>query len=500
MNQKIYLLLFACLVIASCKKSTDFESLENQTNTTSSSKRTINGTPTPQFEWENADFMPMPSGSGQVTVPWGSGASRQIAPEILLDYKKIDGWELVYNTFNTSNIPDNLYFVLYNKYRGLLRMYLYIPSGANFINSSNIVHTLGIEGSYLGSSPIMNFGDQTIVNLNNNSPFASEVLQYQAAPATWYAFQYELAYDKNLKDQDYQKLRFSWPVKANQITSVTLNGVQKGTLDGNMNVPSTNLTISSSVSSTNANVIINGNSDVEKAKPSLTTTIFNSLKDLVTKKLTSLATGFVSNIFSGIFGGKSGSSDDVVHLKMNSTLQLTGTLSSNFLVSSTGLSIPGYDQTFTPGFIPNFNGKLGVFYLNNVPTVNEVLYKIPQTGPNGEQLVPKNEYVYTPDMSSINPVYNPDLLNIADIQNFRTEVVVVNSDMYQIDGNLETIGNLQYKTGSSVVSRDQSAGVVGIRVIFDVVPKNGATKSVIVKTFACNLSRSEGGYPGGDVN
>ena len=96
--------------------------------------------PTPSLDWENLDWMPTPS-SQQIPSPWvGQGSIASLyGIDVLNDRKASDGWTLVYNTFtsNTSSQLVNPYFVLYNKYRGLLSFYLYITT--QFISPSSYV-------------------------------------------------------------------------------------------------------------------------------------------------------------------------------------------------------------------------------------------------------------------------------------------------------------------------------------------------------------------------
>ncbi|WP_443945150.1 hypothetical protein ACJVDH_19875 [Pedobacter sp. AW1-32] len=491
----LIVLAFIISGMVSCKKGLE---TDNQSTLLKPENR-LAGTPAYAFDWENSDFMPTPAGSAAIPVPWGSGASRQFTVEIANDYKSVNGWTLVYNTFNTSVPQDRLYFILYNKYRGLLRMYYYLPNTTNLIASANIVHKLGIEGMYASSSPIMNFAGAQVVDFNSNSGFASTLEQWQVAPATWYAFEYELAYDPNLYAQSFGTLNFIWPITSNQITQVAINGTITGTLTGNISTPGLDLTVSPTISINNGSQLtIKGDSDVEKAKPSIASQLYSSLKNLVAGKLTSALGGVVENIFSGIFGGKNDASSDNVSLKIDASVSLTGTMTSNVLLSAGALSVPGYNQAFTPGFTPLYNDVLGVFYLSNKPIMEEVVHIIPQKDSFGNYITPKRQYVYSPRISSLNLIFNPSVLNIATIQNIRYQAVLHYSDMYEMVGGHETVGESQYVIGSTVGTTGQGGGVVGVRVTFDVVPNDGSPKSVITKTFAVNVETSEVTDPEGE--
>lgn len=442
-------------------------------------------TPYP-LDWENIDYMPTPPGMAAVLVPWASGASRQFAPELANDYSASSGWTLVYNTFNTTITHDNWYFILYNKYTGMIRMYYYIPSNANYITSSNLIYKLATEGSYASSSPILNFADQQFVDIGTNSSFATTIQQWQVARSTWYVLQYELAYDQNMYAQSFTSFNFLWPIRSSSITNVAINGTITGTLKGNITTPGSDFTIAPSFTlngdNNSSSVTINGSSDAEKLKPSLGITLFNKIKDA----LLSGAQGIVKNILSGIFK-RSSSTPPVenTNLKIDAKVSLTGTLTSDFLLTSAAFSIPGYNQTNTTGFAPLYNQPLGVFYLSAKPAVDISVQYVP-TDTRSNRL-----YTCTVDDNSFNFIFNPTVLAIADIENITKEILVDDSildyggvisggeaetpiagrSLYLITGNLQTYDNVDFYQHTYV------------RISFDVVPKDNSPTYRISKTF-----------------
>ena len=493
----IGLVLLIIFTITSCKKNS--EQIIKKDNDKDKSISTFGFTP-PPLDWENIDYMPTPPGLPQILVPWASGASRQFAAEMANDYKSLDGWVLVYNTFNNISVPDNWYFILYNKYRGLMRMYYYVPSGSNFITSKNIIQTLAIEGSYSASSPLMNFAGQDIININSNSSFGSQIEPYQVAPATWYILQYELAYDQNMSSQSYSSFNFLWTIRSGDISNISLNGTQTGSLTGIVSTPGTNFTISPSFSisgANNSNVIINGSSDAEKLKPTLGQTIVNTIKGAILNG----AQGIIKNILSGIFKkSTSNTPEENVNLKIKTNISLNGTLTSNFLLTSPSFSIPGYDQTSTTGQTPAYNETLGVFYLSNRPTINITYTHIPI--PTCAEPGSPNQYYrynFTVDNNSFQYIFNPAVTSIASIQNIQTDILLPDRglDILPCAGvnTQEFIDNqLYYKVTPSVVTLDPTIGEsilytpVYLRVSFDVVPNNGTSTVRIAKTFAINAT------------
>lgn len=444
------------------------------------------------LDWENIDQMPTPPGFCTVYVPWASGSSRQFPQELAFDYHSVDGWELMYNTFNTTSMSANWYFVLYNKYRGLMRMYYFVPCGSNFIPSANIIHKLATEGSYANSSPMMNFAAQEFVDVNVNSRITSTIEQWQVAPATWYVLQYELAYDQNMQNQSYNTFNFLWPLRSGQITNITMNGVASGTLTGTINTAGSDFTIAPnfniSTSNTNNSVVINGSSDAEKLKPTLGQAIVNNIKSAIT----SGAQGIIKNLLSGIFKKNSSTPAENVNLKIKMNLSLTGQLTSDFLLTSPAFAIPGYNQTTTTGVVPAYNNPLGVFYITDRPDIS-LFFDVTHDPENHSGL-----NTFTIDQNSYQYIFNPAVTSIATIQNIQQEILVHEFCL----GGVEPIGGSFYSTemiGLEKYYRFFHGGVyhvyhrmdpqygVYLRISFDVVPNNGATPVRIAKTFVCDI-------------
>ena len=130
-------------------------------------------------DWETVDLMPTPSGQAPITLPWdGQGSLATIyGNDKLYDFKKNDGWVLLQSSFTTEgNSPlINPYFILYNKYNGLLRVYLYMTT--QFISTSS-----ALEGSISVNDPslsILNFLESGVINAESHKQTFSEFLPGQ---------------------------------------------------------------------------------------------------------------------------------------------------------------------------------------------------------------------------------------------------------------------------------------------------------------------------------
>src|SRR5690606_24430553 len=120
-----------------------------------------------------------PAGQPAIPVPWvGQGSLvGVIADDVLADRKKSDGWKLVYSTFSPTIWNKNPYFMLYNEYRGLLRIFLYVNDMNTFASSTYLQD--GIMQA-TPSTRLLNFLDKDIVDVS--SPNVARVDRIQPRP------------------------------------------------------------------------------------------------------------------------------------------------------------------------------------------------------------------------------------------------------------------------------------------------------------------------------
>lgn len=458
------------------------------------------------LNWETADYMPTPFGT-TILVPWANGSVKGFSPDIWYDYKSSDGWTLVYNVFNTTSLPANPWFALYNQYRGLLRIYVYVTDNG-FVASDYLTSGLNLAPNSIFSS-MLNYIGQDVVDVTKNQTSISKIEPTQLATGTWYASQYEIAYDPNIATSTYQQLGLNWTLKWTSVSSISLGGTQQGTINGTISTPTPSFDISGlltqGVLEATGLTIFSNNAGGDKTNYTQNTlglpgNIFKSIQD----GLQSGLSGVVKNIFNGIFGGSSSNTQEV-NLTMNTKIQLTGnsTQSGAFIPDpGLGIGIPGISNSQSAsGYIPGYNQPMGVFNLAAKPTVNVHTTKTQITKDGG--IYYQYENLYTINAASLNYLWNSAVINSsstgAAITNLTTEVVLLDPDLstfpYQplIGGQEETIGTHTAITGSQVgttyiVARVQPINTnVAIRIKFNVVPNNGAPPSTIVKTFLANL-------------
>ena len=164
---------------------------------------------TERFDWEKIDWMPTPSGGIRIPVPWvGQGSIVADFPlEIVNDRSTAEGWELVYSTFTTKGNESlkNPYFVLYNKFRGILRIYIYLTEDSLFPDRW-LRDRLAVAGR---ESSMLNFMVADVVDVSSCVREFS-VGEYPEVGLKWYMFQYELAYDYRIGKVPYDDIQLKW--------------------------------------------------------------------------------------------------------------------------------------------------------------------------------------------------------------------------------------------------------------------------------------------------
>ncbi|MCM1300741.1 MAG: hypothetical protein NC226_03350 [Bacteroides cellulosilyticus] len=515
----IYLLAFCCLA---CSKTelAEFESdYPAQT-------RAI---PTIDFDWEDCDYMPTPPGQTAIPCPWVGAGS--IAPEFGMDitndrYRK-DGWELIYNTFDTnaSGPLVNPYFILYNKYRGILRVYLYITT--QFITTSHSLQDgLQIVSSFQTS--ILRFLNKSIIDItdNNHSSYFTQVHPYsenESSPVAankWYMFQYELEYDPALSALSNKQIQMSWFVNYLQISKLEIEGKAVGSISGSIGGGGTSDNMINEFVSTGKSIgttalatmginffdknRIAKTENITGNKLSIPAGIFETMYSGLSKALSgsmSELPGKIMGIFSSVFGLNSAQKPTLVNLRLETDISLNGTISSKGSLPSMPISfwIPGTNiASNAPGYIPFYNKSLGVVGFktgSTIPILNTHgdIYQYVEIEPYDRSERP---YVMlylditVPDYTDY-LIINPEVKNIAD--------VIITQRVF-MDNKLEVTSG-RYCLGE--FSNQPPAGMLTgypvnrwnpdwtVQFSIEVKPKNGDNPSIIVKTMKLQEKRRE---------
>ena len=168
-NYIFVVLLFATLSLLSCNNEFD-NVIENEIADSipevvdnSASTRALS---TSTFNWETITTMPTAPGQGTIGVPWvGNGALTALYDlDWVSDRHASDGWVMLGHCFGSEyNYP---YFILYNIYRGLLRVYLYVYSnGASAFSSTNMKDGVFLNSSSGYTSTVLNFLGRDLIDV-----------------------------------------------------------------------------------------------------------------------------------------------------------------------------------------------------------------------------------------------------------------------------------------------------------------------------------------------
>lgn len=470
-------------VFSSCKK--DISNLEVPAGA-------IAGIPTFPLNWENTDYMPTPAGT-TILVPWASGSVKGFTSDIWYDYRQFDGWELVYNTFNTTSLPSNPFFVLYNKYRGLLRYYIYITT-SGFTTSSYLTTGLNLAPNSV-HSPMLNYATQDWIDVNLKPSSVTKIEPTQIASGTWYAAQYEIAYDPGTSGYSYSQLGLNLTLKWTNVTQVSLGGTSVGTIKGTITTGGSSFNLGSQVQKGAFNAagftVFNSAAGPDGTKPEnnnligLPSALFKATKD----GLTSGLVGVAKNILNGIINGGSGPTIQSLNATINTDITLTGSETNSgaiFPDPGLGLNVPGTsNSSLGIGYIPAYNDPLGVFNISEKPTIQS--RAVDNVGGR-----PSAYYYFT--LMPFTIIANPAVSQVAQVEVEKQEMVLL-SNLIETDGVKEETHPI-YPTWTgltwALVQRwTRPAGLLqlGVRVIVKVTPNNGSAPLKIVKTFRANEVR-----------
>jgi hypothetical protein len=491
--------------------------------------------------------MPTPKGQSQIPPPWiGQGSISSVyGIDVINDHASKDGWQLMYNTFNAnaSGSLINPYFILYNPYRGLMRIYFYITT--QFALPSDYV-TDGLSVVSNNSTSMLNYMGTDIVDASQNQ---LSYTQIEPAPKDgskplasnkWYMLQYEFAYDPNVSAINYSNIQLSWFTNYNSITQVSLGGKITGTLNGTIGSTSNGInaallsggkTAATGALAVIGNDFINSSALDNSKDPAnlpnnslgLSDDSFSAIQSGITsglKAFSSNSPAAIIGFLSGILGGNS-TSAQTVSLNLNANITLTGTQtnSGSFPSSPTSFWVPGTQglsltNNTIQGFIPLYNQPLGVFNLNNRPTVyahttyNNIIYRRGDAG----LLSYNTQSTFTFDNTLASTLMiNPQISNNAKVTLLSAKLVLLpsglypsgisfgNPSSYSTDGTSTIIGSKSYyynpthiteyfTLGSGNIAPVASyTGKAYIQIILKVTPNNGAPASAIVKTFLANV-------------
>ena len=200
-------------------------------------------------------------------LPWAANnpAKSDIPEYILMDMNPADGWEMAFCYLSDPGAQKTRYFGLYNRYRGVLRVYMYIPDAAAYGNEMAFNIACGTSGNI--RYPFYNAMDyciptrnayddwdknvQLVTGTSKYSPLSwcqtpyTEKTEANGVSAYWHCFDIDMSgYSPNLAEDvkpwrshvdDNRELLSITPISQNT-TQIKLTGTLLGKMDGTLDV------------------------------------------------------------------------------------------------------------------------------------------------------------------------------------------------------------------------------------------------------------------------
>ena len=488
----------------------------------------------PTFDWENIDWMPTPVGQAKIPSPWvGQGSIvKDFGVDIVNDRKASDGWVLLYNVFTDEGEQplNNPYFILYNKYRGLMRVFLYTTT--QFVTPSSYIQD-GI--SIIGTqSNMMNFMGTDLIDGTLKQSDYSQIQPFKLTTNRWYMFQYEIAYDPEISKIPYNNVQMNWYANYYNVQQISLGGDIKGEIVGTIGVTGNNIfsdlkgvgrTVGTgTVAAIGKDFFTNHAINISSGENSLglSPEVFKNISEGLSKAISSSTSSLPSklvNVLSGILGGSSNGT--YVNLTLNATIDMEGTGTESGSLPSTPISfwVPGTTiPVDAPGYLPLYNESLGVFNFVGKPIVDVVWTKrwkcYPEAGADGlgEMF---DSFEFYPSVAKsfikINPAVQkianvtthskfyvihryPEARNIHSIQQYSGKPIpekTIYGDMYEQPEKINSYVDFQYKYDQcenyeeikELNNKLNNPFLIVCQIVVTVKPKDGSPVSTITKTF-----------------
>lgn len=365
-------LLLLLVVLYACSADEEYL-LSDNSSTYKVSTRAITQSISPVFDWEDTSSI-MLNGFGNVILPWYNAADTNIPYEILEDYKKEDGWEMVYNlcTQSAATTYGKYYLIFYNKLRGILRVYYY-----NVYNTTPATTTFWQLSFTKPTSMLNNIGhftEPTHTNVTSNM-YTTNISSVEAKGITrgWNCFDVELCYDPNSVSIAQKMGIRSYDVTQGKINII--GGIQlesEGTIVSTSQTPAfpalSNI-IKTGVSAFGKSVkkFISNKLDSTKISPPYGTAI----AEIISSGNTGLIKSGINLIF-GSFLGKKTTTTQTLKVQTTGQIKNEGNFITNFnsnINPLVNLIFPGSEVESTDYFLPSYNEPLGLWNVAETPVV-----------------------------------------------------------------------------------------------------------------------------------
>ncbi len=330
-----------------------------------------------------------------VALPWFDNQSwayrslGEYSPVSLIDFYRQEGWMLIYRDFGSSSAPAGggggmPWFVLYNKYRGTLRVFFW---NSGLTTYSYAVVRLTIGGT--AATPALSFYRNVpqFSNLFSSSqPDTSAVSSItNISPTQWSFADFNLVgYDSQISSKNCY---LNFTVFGVNSTTLTANGgVTLDQIIGDGQTAADVQTSGSGVSSVLSTAdkdlknVSSAVQEVQKINNSTSSgwykSALNSIATLASSTPLSLIPGIsaiagVVDGFVGLLTGNGGGnqSSAPIPLDFQGNLSINGTLTSQYAVSFPSIPVPASLAAGNQNGTGLYNNPLGIFSITTEPTV-----------------------------------------------------------------------------------------------------------------------------------
>lgn len=328
----------------------------------------------PYFDWESTYFIEL-NNYQKVILPWYNTAETQIPDEFLTDYQRKEGWELVYNLCNSSDVvtQGKYYLIFYNKLRGILRVFYYN------IHNTTTASTTFWQLSFNRNTSLLNAIEhfaEACDRKNTTSVYTTNLTSVESKSISrgWNCFDVELCYDPTLSSSPLRMGIRSYDLTYKEITlqsAIDLNS--EGTI------------VSTTTTPKNSHIVNGINSGIQLAGKEVGNLVSDKLKKFFrSEKLQEAAVNAINggatslikagiNLLFGSFLSKQEQTTQTLSIKTTGRLKTTGSityLSNTNINPVVNLVVPGTPLGNSDFFIPSYNQPLGLWTLETAPILS----------------------------------------------------------------------------------------------------------------------------------
>lgn len=342
----------------------------------------------PNWDWtQDLAYTLFPVGQGAVNVqlPYyantgPAAGDLNVSPD--RDIFPADGWVLVLRNFGSLTTPTPLpFYMLYNKYRGILRLFYWYPQTSLMTRAAA---KLSFQGSTLDKTAAhLTFSGPTAEYVNSYDLDKSQVAISEMAPFQWSYFDFDVSgYDPNVPSKID-------PTFIIEIYSLNVSDIN---IEGTIKTDTGTATVAKPEAGNNIQNYINGVlslydkpakrykqiSDAKAQFDQMANANPNTWWGSYLKSIGGLlgkdwfkALGPVAGFVEAILGFGSGSGNHTP-LMINATVKLNGSLTAQALIGNILLRLPGA-QHASPvsdannNLLPLYDQPLGIFNLLSPP-------------------------------------------------------------------------------------------------------------------------------------